>query len=333
MIHKQFFARQVFTLLLVITFFFLPKSLKAQINHTEGLGGSIGLSFSLGAIQNSLGIVIKGYYFYEQVQFNFQTNWRYNFSTYGPTKKSALPKKNKRKNNKKITGKEVQTNFGLVFGWGKQTKEFDYQFLLPFGNQMQRLNSLGYAFNMYIDEKKTSQTSGTISFQANRFWLVTENDALGDIAVDKFRTGGVWMAYRLENTLLALNTRLWTGNSNNTPIIKNTDYPSQYGYRDMSKAAYGRYSHGILTLQVFQALPYGQMAMAEIGLDAERVRHFLQNQLMHDLYFVPRKWNPSQNPHIPMLNDKGGAYLFRKDQRLKPVKGVFHLALNPTLFY
>ncbi len=303
---------------IVIIFLFVIHSSRAQNELNEGTGATIGLSFSLGSIQNSLGIVIKAYYFQRQVQFNFQTQWRYNFSAYGPPKAS---------------GKEVQTSFGLVFGWGQQTKQFDQQFLLPFGNQMQRLNSLGYAFNMYYDEIKTSQTSGTIAFQANRFWLVTENDALGDIAVDKFRTGTVWVAYRVENTLLALNTRLWTGNSNNTPVITNANYPSQYGYRDMTNTTYGRHSHGVLTFQVLQALAFQQTAMVEVGLDAERIRHFLQNQLMHDLYFVPQKWNPSKNPHIPMLNDEGGAYLFRKDQRLKPAKAVFHLGLNSSLFY
>ena len=317
MIPQKFVLNWVYPVFLIL-FLLFSNIARAQTNPNEGAGGTIGLSFSLGSIQNSLGIIVKAYYFYEQVQFNFQTQWRYNFSTYGPSNTS---------------GREVQTSMGLVFGWGKQTKKFDQQFLLPFGNQMQRLNSLGYAFNIYQDDIKTSQTSGTIAFQANRFWLITENDALGDIAVDKFRTGTIWMAYRVENTLFALNTRLWTGNSNNTPVITNQGYPSQYGYRDMSNTAYGQYSHGVLTFQVLQALPFRQIAMAEIGLDAERIRHFLQNQLMHDLYFVPQKWNPSKNPHIPMLNDEGGAYLFRADQQIKPVRGIFHVGLNSSLFY
>lgn len=292
---------------------------QAQFKPNEGAGGTIGLTFSLGSIQNSIGLIVKAYYFYEQFQFNFQTRWRYNFTTYGPPRLQS--------------GQEVHTSYGLVFGWGQQTKKEEQLFLAPFGNQMQRLNSLGYAFNVYQDCIKTSQTSGTISFQANQFWLITENDALGDIAVDKFRTGSVWMAYRLENTILALNTRLWTGNSNRTPVIDNTKYPSQYGYREMSAATYGRFSHGILTLQVLHALPFGQIVGGEVGVDAERVRHFLQNRLMHDLYFVPKKWNPSKNPHVPMLDDDGLPYTFQRGQRLKRAKGVFHIGSNPSLFY
>lgn len=308
------------TYLFIFTFLFLcftTSTIQAQVN--EDAGGTIGLSLSLGSTQNSLGIIIKAYYFRQQVQFNFQTRWRYNITTYGPPRL--------------LSGAEVQTNYGLMFGWGKQVKTHEYQFLMPFGNQMQRLNSIGYVFNVYHDHIKTSQTTGTIAFQANRVWLLTENDALGDMAVDKFRTGGVWIAYRLDNTILALNTRLWTGNSNHTPIIKSKDYPAQYGYRDISGTTYGRFSHGILTLQVLQALPYGQLAGGEIGLDSERIRHFLQNKLMHDLYFVPKKWNPSQNPHVPMLDADGLPYLFKPGQKLKPTQGVLHFTLNPYLFY
>ncbi|WP_299454577.1 polymorphic toxin type 23 domain-containing protein [uncultured Microscilla sp.] len=317
--QKKLFYGHYFIVFCLFFNLALSKPTQAQPNLNEGVGGTIGVSLSLGSHQNSLGVVFKAYYFYEQVQFNFQTRWRYNVTTYGPPR--LLP------------GMEVQTNYGLLFGWGKQTEVQAHTFLLPFGNQMKRLNALGYVFNVYHDKIKTSQTTGTIAFQANRLWLVTENDALGDMAVDKFRTGGVWIAYRVQNTMIALNTRFWTGNSGRTPVIENSHYPAQYGYRDMSNAMYGRFSHGILTMQVLQALPYGQIIGAEVGLDAEIIRHFLQNKLIHDLYFVPSKWNPSKNPHVPMIDANGLPYTYQLNQRIKPSQGVLHLTLNPCLFY
>lgn len=315
---------RLYTSVLVFIFCILSNLLhsslaQAQENLNEGVGGTVGISCSLGSHQNSIGIVLKAYYFYEQVQFNFQTRWRYNITTYGPPRL--------------LSGAEVQTNYGLMFGWGKQTDTPTHTFLLPFGNQMGCLNALGYVFNVYQDRIKTSQTSGTIAFQANKFWLVTENDALGDIAVDKFRTGGVWVAYQVQNTLFALNTRLWTGDSGRTPVIDKANYPAQYGYRNMAHATYGRFSHGMLTMQVWQALSYGQMVGIETGLDAEQIRHFLQNKLMHDLYFVPKQWNPSKNPHVPMIDANGLPYTYQPNQRIKPSQGVLHLTLNPSIFY
>ena len=36
-----------------------------------------------------------------------------------------------------------------------------------------------------------------------------------------------------------------------------------------------------------------------------RVRHAIQNRLIHDVIFLPKKWRFKTNAHVPMLDEKG----------------------------
>jgi len=140
----------------------------------------------------------------------------------------------------------------------------------------------------------------------------------------------------LPETRFAINTTLWHGNTHgpNARRIKDSgDYPCRHGYKDLSATHCGRFSHGIMALQVQQMLPYTQTAHLGVGIDSEKIRHFWQNKLIHDLLLFPASWENAHNPHYPMLDENGAPYLFKEDQVLKPSRFFFDLGLNPTLFY
>jgi hypothetical protein len=300
--------------------FCLSTFLQGQRIQGENYGATIGLNLTLGTTVNRIGIVAKGYYIQKDFQFNLDGRYHFNMSSYGP----------------KLSGQEWTIKSGVVWAWGEQ-QNIENPFLSPVSNQIGKINSLGYSFNYYWDEIGTNQTTGIIGIQLNRFNFTMENDAFAPPPADKFRTAAMKLTYRLdESTYLLLNSTLWTGDPFTDMIDTQTDlphYPSRYGYRDMTYAKYGNYSHGILGLGLEQMLPYGQEIRCDVGIDSEWVRYVLQNIIIHDLYFVPDVLNPAKFPHIPILADDGQQYLFYSHQRVKPACFFAQLALNGTLFY
>ena len=51
------------------------------------------------------------------------------------------------------------------------------------------------------------------------------------------------------------------------------------------------------------------------------------------MYFVPAKWIKTKNLHLPMLDNRGLPYLYRKGQRLKKRKLYYQFSLNDSDFY
>lgn len=206
--------------------------------------------------------------------------------------------------------------------------------MTPVSNHTGKKFSLAYAYNYYFDTIGTSQPTGTLALQIDQLHFITENDILGFRGGDRYRTGAVLLTYQTEKEQFGLNTTLWTGNATkNTKKIRGTAYPGRYGYMDLSRAHYGNLSHGILNLQYNRVLDRFQVIQIRLGIDAEQVRHVLQNRIMHDMYPIPDSWMPKKNLHVPMLDDKGQPYLFEPGQRLRPVRPYFALSMNPSLFY
>ena len=295
----------------------IPVGSRSETVVHDEFGGMLGLSLTLGTVRQRLGMIAKGYYAGSDFQANVEVGVHYNFASFGPP----------------VAGPEVRSSLGGVFAWG-DTDDTDNVFLSPVSNQTGHKYSLAYAYTYYWDQIETSQPTGTVALQFDTVHLVTENDILAGRGGDKFRTGAFSAAYRSDKTMVALKTVLWTGDTGkNTQKIKDTQYPGRFGYKDMSRAPHGAYSHGILSAQVQYAWYKFQTLGGEVGVDSEKVRHALQNRFIHDMDFIPDKWVPYENPHVPMRDAKGGAYLFKEGQTIAPAEPFVELSMNPSLFY
>ena len=104
-------------------------------------------------------------------------------------------------------------------------------------------------------------------------------------------------------------------------------------YMDTVRGVYTQYSHGLLSAQVKYNLGYSQNVQLNAGVDAEQVRNAVQNKVIHDMPFIPRKWNKAKNCYIPMLDSEGGQYLYRPGQRIKPPRLYLNLFSNASVFY
>ncbi|MEZ4828885.1 MAG: polymorphic toxin type 23 domain-containing protein [Bacteroidia bacterium] len=284
------------------------------------LGATAGISIQTGTTINRFGLIASGYYLSDFVQVNLQLRGFFSFTDLGPRPP--------------MQGWEAQIAGGALIGFGPD-RHTESPFLSPVSNQTGRQYAIAYAYTLYFDQRKTSQRNGTVAFHIGKFMAASENDALSGELADKFRTASVLFLYRVDSLTIGLNTLMWTGDSRdpNVKKVRHSEYPGRFGYKDLSEVLYGRFSHGIQTVQVQYALPYGQMVQGNLGVDSEYVRHFLQNRLIHDLYFVPLKWNKSKNPQYPMLDREGKPYLYLPGQKVKPSRLYINLAMNPGLFY
>ena len=299
---------------------FITSSLYSQSISGENYQGSVGLNLTFGTTVNRIGLFAKGFYIHKDVQFNLDTRYHFNISSYGP----------------RLSGPEWSLKGGVVWAWGEQAS-IENPFLSPVGNQIEKTNSLGYSFNYYWDKIGTNQATGTLSVQFDKVNFIMENDAFAPPAADKFRTAAIKFTYRIqENTYLTINSTLWTGDPFTDMLDTQRDlahYPSRYGFRDMSYTKYGKFSHGILSVGLQQILPFQQEIRYNLGVDSEWVRHILQNVIIHDLYFIPNIINPAKHPHIPMVSNTGEQYLFYSHQEVKPASFYGQFSMNGTLFY
>lgn len=305
----------------IIVFLFFCLSSFSSIAQTIPLnngGINAGLAFNIGTTLNRIGLYVGGFYYYDFVQINSSIKFYYNFKTFGPS----------------IKGFEFQPSIGFVTSFGEKRVEVD-EFYNVLSNQTGRRFSFGYSYNFYIDHMKTSQRTGTILLGIDKFELITENDILATKRSDRFRTGAVKLSFVHERMRFGVNIITWTGNpqSPKTKKITDSDFPSRFGYLDFSESPYGKHSHGILAVNVGYALGFGQEIQLSSGIDSERVRNFLQNRLIHDMYFWPKKWNKARNPHLPMLDSEGLPYLYSEGQKLKPSTFYLDVSLNSGFFY
>ena len=295
------------------TFLFSQNTTKSNWGWTGGF------SFNIGNKVKRLGVQAGFFLHHDFIQINLQTAAYHTFNGWGPDLKRN----------------EAQVALGILGSWGNPQKNRQNPFIQILSNQTQRPYSVGYAYKWYFDDIQTSQKTGFIAVGFNSFNIVSENDAFIGKGTDKFRTGSIAFQYYHQNTLFTLNNIMWTGDPKyiKTKRVKGTRYPARFGYFDLNQALYGKYSHGVLAFQVIQHLPFQQNARLSLGMDAEQIRHFVQNKLIHDMPFFPKKWNKAENAHYPMLDTEGNAYLFKESQQIRPIRFYWELALNGTLFY
>jgi hypothetical protein len=287
------------------------------------IGGQLGLSFSIGTHTQRVGLMAKVFVHYNFVQINLQALGAYNFHALGSKQK----------------GWEVQLRAGVVGAWGRRDTIVS-PYLNEVSNQTGRRYALGYAFNIYRDNFATSQVSGTFGLTLRSFRMVMENDFLSFNPQDRYRTGCVGFYYWLKetNTQIGVHHLSWTGDpyGEHAEWVRDSTFPSRFGYIDTYNAPYGRNSVGALGVEIEQILPFYQYAHAAIGIDAEQIRNAMQNKLIHDSPIIPANWGDNdegKNPHIPMICVDGKCYLHKEEQQIRPAKFYFQLRGNSTLFY
>ncbi len=281
-------------------------------------GARIGISFNFGTKVNRLGLGLGLWLYNDWGQLNYWGSAYYCFNSWGPNLRKW----------------EVQNAIGIVGSWGELV-EAEHALHSPVSLQNKRPYGIAYAYIWYNDNIETSQNTGLIAIHLNSFSILSENDALIGKGTDKFRTGATQFIYRFDQTQISLSNILWTGDPKfgGSKRMKGTKYPAKFGYFDLQNAKYGKHSHGTLQLQVEHVFDYWQSARIVLGIDAEQIRHFVQNKLIHDMPFFPQKWNKAENPHYPMLDTEGNAYLFLPKQDIRAARFFLDCSLNPSLFY
>ena len=305
-IEKKKKTGLLFTTILVCLLFSFP--LHADDWNT---GATVGVTIYLGNKTDRIGIFAGAWIRYDFVQVNPGIRFYYNFKNLGPDGHYW----------------EVNSYAGILFAWGKCDSTSN-PFINNVSNHTKRRNSFAYSYNMYYDGIGTSQKTGTIALQLNKISLITENDLIGDNK-DRFRTAAMAIQYRHESTIVGINIVLWTGEKGDR--ITGTDYPARNGYK--TKGRFGQHSHGILSLQAQQYIGYGQNVQASAGIDAEQIRHMVQNKIIHDVVFLPARWVRNPSSHIPMLDTENEMFLYQPGQKIRKPTPYFNLAANPSLFY
>jgi len=310
--------------------FILQINVSAQSPLYNVSAWKAGISYQIGSPVHRIGLNLGFVRALEFVQINWTTHLFYAFKNYGPSQKRM----------------EWQFSPGVSLAFGKERSYAQsIELLNSASNFTNRQYAIGYTLKYYYDKIGTTQTSAIVHARVGQVYLAMENDAFVFKAWDRYRTGTFSLAYEFEaesfdhNILryhrIALNGTLYTGFTNHESKrrIKNSDYPARFGYQDISEAPYGFVSHGILSLVYEGSLLWRQNMHAQIGLDNERIRNALQNKLIHDMPFIPKKLIKVENPHVPMLQENGKPYLFKEGEKIRKGKFVGILGFNAPMFY
>ena len=291
----------------------LPVMLCGQLQFAEGFGGQIGFSFNVGSHFNRIGLMAKVYYHYEHIQANVQLCGFYNARSFPVG----------------IPSWEGQLKIGVVGTWGAKNANLNNPFINELSNQTNRPFSIGYSYNFYLDNIETSQLTGSFGLGIYGFSLMFENDFLAFFQEDKYRSGAFAFLYRTQHVQIGLCNLAWTADPYGPKTIQMKNpkqFPSKYGYRAMHLEKYSNHSAGVLALQVEAAIGYGQYIGAAIGIDAEQIRNTIQNKWIHDSFIL-------KNPHIPMIDEKGEQYLYKKGQKIRRPKFYLQFLGNSTTLY
>jgi len=299
-------------IIVIVVFAF---SASAQVSVLFGITSNIGTSV------DRIGIFCMPQFYNSHIQCNVRAGLTYNMKSYGT----------------KFRGPELQIGVAVLVPVGPKdsTKVLSNDL---FTNKTNRKYSFAYAYNRYFDKAGTSQASGIVGFQSNRFRVITENDILGQGHSDRYRTAAGILSYIGDSYIYSIKSVLWTGDSFDPcayKVTNDTIYYSRFGYKNLSDAKWGRKSLGILCFQVEKSytIESPQTIKAMIGIDAEQVRQALQNRFIHDLFFLPKCMIGYKNMHYPMLQEDGTPYLHRYGQKVRKPKPFFNIGLNDNLFY
>lgn len=296
-----------------IYYFLVLCTLTAQTYRDRHVGVQFGICASGGTHTTQFGIFLRGYYKNNWFQWNNDIRINYYYRNLGP--KTPHP--------------EIQISTGILGAFGKKVKR-DNPYWSKVGNQTRYNNSIGYAYNIYINKIHTSQLTGTFMFQFGRFYWVNENDIFARPMKDRFRTAGAEIGWQEKNIRVAGTIQLWTGELGKA--VQGTSYPSPAGYLDTTHSKYPFLSHGLLFFHLDYAdRTYIQQWRAAAGVDAEQVRHAIQNKLMHDFILHPMEKKNPENYHLPMISKDGQQYLFQSGQTIRKPKPYLNLFYNPDV--
>ena len=285
-----------------------------QVQKTNyGINGGVIIAF--GNKFDRIGININAYYLKKNFQINSELRFYFNFKNLGPKKQYI----------------EGVASIGVVYGYGKKSLDTNY-FYSSVSNQTQQNNSIGYSFNYYLNAIGTAQLTGIISFESNQINFIAENDLFARPKLDRYRTGAFLLQYRNRNNQFGVNSTLFTGQMGNK--VTDEKYPYSHIYKDRTGGKFTQHSHGLLSVQYQHVFTNSyQKVQANIGVDSEKVRHIIQNRLIHDMIFLPKTWRKKNTAHIPMIDENGNQYLFRENQKIKPISLYYGLFSNHSLFY
>jgi hypothetical protein len=284
----------------------------------KNIGNSIfvgGLVFNTGTHVRGFGVFLKTSTLVDNnIQFNSEIRWNYFFRYLGPP----------------VSFHEWQVSGAVLFAYGKKRA----QEVLFFGrtiNHSGYSNAIAYSYNVYLNKIGTAQQTGTINLQFGDFYFLHENDLLARPRLDRFRTAAIQVGVEKDNFRLALTQSNWTGQMG--AAIKSSKYPAM-GYLDTTNGRYTHYSHGLLYASLEMADSYtGQQLKIGAGVDAERIRHAVQNRFIHDACLLPASFRNPNNYHIPMLQENGQPYLFEKGQKIKYPREFLMISLNGDVMY
>ena len=281
----------------------------------KNIGANIGVNLAFGTHFQRLGFNLNFFYVNEFFQTNSELRLYLNIKNLGP--KKIYP--------------ELLLAQGVVFGYGGKQNSFN-SFINSVSNQTGYLSSIAYSYNAWFNKIKTVQQTGIVAFQFDPVTFIIENDILARGYYDRFRTGGFLLQYQHEDQFqAALSCAMWTGQMGRK-VRGDKDYKA-ICYMDTTGGIYTNCSHGILSAQFKYNVGYAQNVQANIGIDAEQVRNAVQNKLIHDFIFIPRKWITPKNCHIPMINSGGGQFLYKAQQTIRKPKLFINVFSNASLFY
>lgn len=298
---------------LIILLPFCIQSSNGQHYQNGNFGINLGLVVGIGTHIDRFGVNIGTYYVTDKLQINPTFRLYANAKNLGPDKKYI----------------ETSLSLGVVYSFGG-TDTTENLFYSPVSNQTGLKNSIGYAYNIYLNNIETSQKTGIISLQFGSYNFIAENDIFAQAILDRFRTGAFIFSYQKDKFQYAVNTTLFTGEMGER--VTDENYPFNHVYENTRGGKYTQYSNGLLSAQVKYAGPYQQVYQGNIGIDSERVRHIIQNRVIHDILTMP-KLTGNVNAHIPMLLKDGSQYLFRDGQKIRSAKFYFNGFSNHSLFY
>lgn len=270
----------------------------------------------LGTHINRIGLVAGAGLTYEHFQVNTQLRTHYQLTSWVKGKSTM----------------ELQYSLGGLFTWGNPNTYFTHE--LNYQNFTAYTHAIGYVHHWYLDKIQTSQRTGSLVLQIDKFSFILENDVLAGQGKDDFRTGGFKLAYQINPYhAIGISSILWTGQSRGATLIDTGTYKARFGYKDLSNTLYGKHSIGVLCVQYSYFYDILGITQVQAGIDAEPIRHFFQNKLIHDMPFFPKKWNKAKNPHYPMLDVEGKPYIYPERQKIRKPRPYFQLGIQPSSFY
>lgn len=286
-------------------------------------GISAGVSFSFGTHVNRLGLSAAGYYTYHFAQVNAGIRGYYNFQSFGLRQK----------------GLELQLSTGFQLGFGREVDDRN-PFIGSAENNLLQDYSIGYDYLIYLDQQRTSQSTGMLSVNVLDLKFATENDlfGFGQGWRDRFRTGAFLLEYRYEQFKFGITSTIWTDDYTVCRKVLDSEYPARFGYKKDNKCKYGGLCLSTLGLRANYMIPntvvpLNQNVQLDIGIDAEQIRNVFQNKMIHDHYPIPEKLIKRNPCHIPMQAEGGGQYLYLKDQKVERPSFFFNIGANQGLFY